>query len=137
MKIGEAFPSKYLKASDLQGRHVRLQIDKVQLEDIGDDAAKPVVYFQSKQKGLVLNRTNAQTITDAYGDDTDHWRGAEVELFATKVLFQSRMVDAIRINIPPQQRAPAPPPMVQAPAGGGAKPHDDFSDDIPFNAPWQ
>ena len=128
MKINEAFPSKFLKAADLQGRHVRLQIHKVQLEDIGDDAAKPVLYFQNKQKGLVLNRTNAQTITDAYGDDTDHWTGCEVELFSTKVLFQSRMVDAIRLNIPPQQRAPAPTPPTQAPAGGGK----DFDDDIPF-----
>lgn len=123
MRIGDAFPSKYLKAADLQGRHVRLQIAKVQVEDIGDDAAKPIVYFQGKTKGLVLNRTNAQTIADAYGDDTDRWNGAEVELFSTKVLFQSRMVDAIRINIPPQQRAPAPAPTED---------RKDFDDDIPF-----
>lgn len=131
MKIGSAFPSKYIKADDLQGRHVRVQISKVEMEDIGDDGSKPIVYFQGKDKGLILNRTNAHTISDAYGDDTDNWNGCEIELFPTKVLFQSRMVGAIRINIPPQKKQEVKPAPKQEtmPDNGGSK---DYDDEIPF-----
>ena len=125
MRISGAFPSEFLKAADLQGRAVRVQIDRVEMRDIGGDH-KPVLYFQGKDKGMVLNKTNANNIAGAYGDDTDDWQGAEVELFEAQVDFQGKTVPAIRIRIPP--RAPA---QRAAPAAPPAKPKD-FDDDIPF-----
>lgn len=130
MRISGAFPSEYLKAADLQGRAVRVHIDRVEMRDIGGDH-KPVLYFQNKDKGMVLNKTNASNIAGAYGDDTDDWQGAEVELFEAQVDFQGKTVPAIRIRIPPRppaqrQAAPARP---QAPVGNGPE----FNDDVPFN----
>jgi len=49
MDINAAFPSKYLKAADLQSKHVGVVIDGIQMEDLGDDS-KPVLYFKGKQK---------------------------------------------------------------------------------------
>ena len=49
MKMSEEFPSKYLKAADLQGREVRVTMAHVEREKIGDDA-KPVLYFKAKPK---------------------------------------------------------------------------------------
>ncbi len=64
MKISKAFPSKYLKTSDLpEGQDVRVVIDDVRLElmeQTGEE--KPVVYFRGKDAGLVLNVTNANAI---------------------------------------------------------------------------
>jgi hypothetical protein len=79
MNINEAFPSKYLKASDLQGGTVTVKIDRVEMEMMGDDR-KMVVYFQGKQKGLVTNKTNANNIAALYGDDTDDWTRSEIML---------------------------------------------------------
>ncbi len=70
MKINEAFPSNYLKAADLQDREVTVTMADVKMEKLGDDS-RPVLYFRGKEKGLVLNKTNANNIASRYGDDTD------------------------------------------------------------------
>lgn len=126
MKISAAFPSNYLKAADLQDRAVRVVMERVAMEDIGSDH-KPVLYFEGKEKGLVLNKTNANNIAAAYGDDTNDWAGREIELFPTIVDFQGRSVDAIRVRAPRQSAAaPARP---ASPAAAGRDPMDD---NIPF-----
>jgi hypothetical protein len=145
MRISTAFPSEYLKAADLQGNNVRVTIDRVEMRDVGDDN-KPVLFFQGKDKGVVLNKTNANNIAIAYGDDTEDWTGREVILYEAMVDFQGRSVAAIRIRPPAAkdrpmrrlgedqtQRSVATPLKVAA-AGGGTRSENpaDPSDDIPF-----
>ncbi len=126
MNINGAFPSNYLKAADLQGRRVAISISHVAIEDIGDDH-KPVLYFIGKEKGMVLNKTNANMITEITGtDETDHWKGKAIVLYVAKVDFQGKRVDGIRVDYPAngsQPAAPPPPPPV---------PVLDDDSDIPF-----
>lgn len=113
MNINGAFPSSYLKASDLAGRRVLVTISHVAMEDIGDDH-KPVLYFAGKEKGLVLNKTNANMICEiCQNDETDAWKGHAVVLYATKVDFQGKRVDAIRIDYPAAGQTPAPKPVAR------------------------
>lgn len=126
MKISSAFPSNYLKASDLQDRNVMVKMDRVEVEKIGDDE-KPVLYFVGKDKGMVLNKTNASNIAHVYGDDTDDWRDQELVLFSAMVDFQGKSVEAIRVRAPqPKDR-----PRRQDPISSGPQPKD-LNDDIPF-----
>jgi hypothetical protein len=99
MKISEEFPSKYLKAADLQGREVRVTIANVEREKMGDDT-KPVAYFKGKEKGVVLNKTNSNMIADAYGDDTEDWFGQDVILLSVMTDYAGKMTPAIRVRIP-------------------------------------
>lgn len=116
MKISDTFQSKYLKAADLNGRTVRVTIASVFSESMDDGKVKPIMFFQNAQKGLVLNRTNASTIAMAFGDDTDNWIGATIELFPQAVAFQGQMQPAIRVKVPAdngpafaaQNKAPVP-----------------------------
>lgn len=124
MNIGNAFPSRFLKAADLQGRAVRVTISDVVVEDIGD-GEKPVLYMAGKQKGVVLNRTNASVIADTYGEMTEGWQGNELELYPDKTQFQGRIVDCLRVRIPVASEPVAPPPPPPAPAANEM-------DDIPF-----
>lgn len=105
VNINEEFPSKYLKSADLQGNMVKVKIRDVLSEQIGADR-KLIMYFQGKDKGMVLNKTNARTIGDVYGDDTDSWINASIELFSMKVDFQGRMVDGLRVRVPPPPKSP-------------------------------
>ena len=114
--VNEAFPSNYLKASDLNNRTVKVSIDKIVFEEIGRDKdKKPILYFNGAKKGLVLNRTNATTIGAVHGEQMDGWTGKEIELFSTMVLFQGQNVAAIRVRavaeavaaVPPRPTAPA------------------------------
>lgn len=141
MNIDQAFPSKYLKAPDLQNKAVRLKIDRIEWETLGTDR-KLILYFQGTDRGLVLNKTNANRITFMHGKETDHWAGKEIELYPDMVDFQGRVVEAIRVRPPSsppkngnggfvanarQSAPPAPPPPVDDSAYGAA---DDS--DIPF-----
>jgi arabinogalactan endo-1,4-beta-galactosidase len=98
MRISAAFPSKYLKAADLQGKQVKVVMSHVETETMGDDN-RPVLYFQGKEKGLVLNKTNANSISAVYGDDTDDWRGREIVLIEAMVDFQGKTMAAIRCRV--------------------------------------
>jgi hypothetical protein len=96
--IHDAFPSNYLKASDLGESRVPVTISHLTLENIGDDEGKPVLYFQGKTKGLVLNKTNANTIVEITGDDDySNWSGVTLCLYATTTEYRGKTVPCIRV----------------------------------------
>jgi len=136
MQIGNAFPSQYLKAADLNNRQIAVTIDRIEMEEVGD-GRKPVVYFQNKEKGLVLNKTNAETIAAIYGQETDDWGGGEIILYPTETDFQGKRVPAIRIRIPPRKPTPRQTlGTVNDDPVGGDDPRGTMNapldDDIPF-----
>jgi hypothetical protein len=142
MNINDTFPSNYLKASDLQNREVTVTISHVVNEKMGQDI-KPILYFQNKQKGVVLNKTNAMTVAGMYGPETDHWAGRQVTLMSVWTDFQGKQVQAIRIKpvFPnPQMQAPIPQQAQPAPqpVQGQGQPHPglgtppELNDDIPW-----
>lgn len=100
MNIDSAFPSNYLKASDLGDKSPVVTIDRIEVEPIGrDKEIKPVIYFQGKEKGLVLNKTNAKKIAELTGSkDTDDWAGCQVRIYATETEFGGETVECIRIK---------------------------------------
>jgi hypothetical protein len=100
MKVSDAFPSNYLKAADLQRRKVSVRIKSIATEEVGSEH-KLVIYFEGKEKGMILNKTNAMTLAYAFGDETDNWAGATIELYPTMTSFQGKPVEAIRINAMP------------------------------------
>jgi hypothetical protein len=128
MRISQAFPSKYLKSSDLNGQEVRVTIASVVMERISEkEDPKPVMYFQGKTKGMVLNKTNSAKIANNYGDNTDDWVGCEILLFEDEVTFNNQQVPALRVRIPrgkPMQRRAEPTEDHENPGHG----MDDKSD---------
>jgi len=100
MDINQAFPSKYLKAADLQGKTLKVVIEDVSRieEGEGDLKGKFALNMVGKEKQMVLNKTNAMVIAGVFGPETDGWRGKELVLFSEKVQFQGQMVDALRVR---------------------------------------
>lgn len=135
--VNNLYPSNYLKAADLQGRTAKVNIARVVTETIGHDE-KAVLYFQGKEKGMVMNKTNGMTIAQMYGPETDDWAGGEIELYPTMVDFQGKQVEAVRVRIPP--RAPTSRPTNVVPnardraamAAQASQAEPDLDDDIPF-----
>jgi hypothetical protein len=110
-KVNDMHPSNYLKASDAEEADLVLTIKDLKQERIGqgkDADDKWVLYFEEQKKGLILNKTNTNTIAKLYGDDTDDWEGKRITLFATEVQFGLDMVEAIRIRSkPPKEKTKA------------------------------
>lgn len=138
MKISAAFPSKFLKAADLQDKNVTLIMKGVELEDIqGEEHKKPVLYFEKAKKGLVLNVTNSKAITRLYGDNTDDWEGKAITLFPAMVDFKGDTVEAIRVKAPPKSAkhdpiSSGPQPKPEPAYTEIDPPPHDLDDDIPF-----
>lgn len=132
MNIAEAFPSNYLKATDLQNKEIPVTISKVVMEKIGEDS-RMIAYFQGKQKGVVINKTNATNISAAYGQETDYWVGKPVVLFSVWTDFQGKSVQAIRMR--PGEAAPLNPrqhPETTPPPYTPSDPRDQMNDEVPF-----
>lgn len=119
------FPSKFLKGDDLNGAESIVTISSIIEEKVGD-GEKFVAYFEGHQKGLVLNRTNAESIATLYGDTTDYWIGEQVSLFATPVTFQGKTTNAVRVR-PPRKVKPK-----QKEASRASDRNQDLDDEIPF-----
>ncbi len=131
MRVSDAFPSDYLKAADLREQNVLVVVDRAEMKDIGDDH-KPVLYFQGKEKGLVLNKTNANNIAMAHGDDMDDWTGKEIVLFPAMVDFQGKTVQAIRVRAARASDRPKPALKTVNETVRSPEPPPRDADDIPF-----
>lgn len=105
--IDDLFPSPYLKASDIAHEPI-VTISKIEREKMknkeGKEEAKPVIYFREYEKGVILNRTNANVIESLYGKDIDEWVGCRVQLYSAIVEAFGERKPAIRIK---DQKPPA------------------------------
>jgi hypothetical protein len=90
MNINKLFKSNYLRAADIESDNLTVTIEEVREEIIGQDKdSKPVVYFKGILPGLVLNKTNANTITEVLGTpETDEWIGRQITLYPAEVEYQ-------------------------------------------------
>jgi hypothetical protein len=105
MKMRELYPSKYLKADDVdeQGGEVAGIIKGVRLEEMQDNEGakedRPVLFFSNLPKGMVLNRTNADRIAAVFGDESEEWRGKVVTLYTEQVTAFGKTTNAIRLRV--------------------------------------
>ncbi len=145
MNINEAFPSKYLKASDIPEEGQTVVIASIDEEEVGKDKeVRPVLYFEGEDKGIILNKTNATNISKLYGYETDDWIGKKVQLGTAWVDFQGQSVEAIRIYPPKRSSANAPlgkQATQREPEPAGAREFaprgGDLDDEIPFSPEWR
>lgn len=129
--IKDLYPSKYLKADDVDemGGEVRAVIKALKIEELQDPEHgkqdKPILYFLRMDKGLVLNKTNAEIIATAHGPDTDNWVSKEILLITEPVTAFGQTKPAIRVRVP--RKSPAAKPAAEpTPAAAPAE------EDTPF-----
>jgi hypothetical protein len=136
-KLNDMYPSKWLKAEEIDGDDLVVTISDIRTESVGqgrDAGDKWVLYFNETDKGLVLNKTNAKAIAKLHGDDTDDWEGKRIALYATEVEYQGETMLGIRVRLKaPKARAngnastAAPAPLAETdddgvPIGDDGKP---------------
>jgi hypothetical protein len=128
VKISTAFPSKYLRAADVDemGGQLIHTVRKVVMEEVGQDRTeKPVVYFKQTQLGLVLNRTNAARLSASLGDETDAWAGQRIIMETEQVPMHGRLVNSIRVRVDGKFREERRPPTLRESQIAAQKPLND------------
>ena len=140
MNINDLYPSKYLKSDDLGNARITLQVATIKLEEVAEnEPAKPVMFFNGKDKGMVLNKTNALLCAHCWGQDTDQWAGQWLDLFVEPKMFQGKVVNGLSVapKLPNSDTAPAPSPQQNAAPASPQPPSEQpgpygMIDDIPF-----
>lgn len=120
MNIHEAFPSRFIKAVQVKAP-MDLTIKCVTMEEVGDDR-KPVLYFEGRSSGLVMNKTQGKAVAALHGEEMDAWSGEMIRIGPGMTFYAGKQVATVVISAAPEiaKDPPAPGNM-----GGGA-------DDIPF-----
>jgi hypothetical protein len=104
--IDQLYPSRFLRAADLDGKPLRVTIASLKRDDVGGEQ-KVVLSFTDGSKDLILNKTNARAIAKALGDETGAWAGKAIVLVPTQVDFRGDMVDANRVRAAVRPSKPA------------------------------
>lgn len=95
--------SKTFRKEDVIPGSKTLTIKEVAQETVGqgdNSEEKPVAYFEEDPRGLVLNQTKYNILSDAFGSrDTDKWIGKRITLFYDKdVMLRGKRVGAIAVE---------------------------------------
>jgi hypothetical protein len=117
------------------------------MDNNGKKENKLVAYFEKKEKGIVLNKTNADMLAMLSGsEETDDWTGIDVTIFTVDTTDrQGRPTKGLRLKAvkrqqqankpyrqpesgPQQQQRVATPLPAQAPMNGA----DMDAEEIPF-----
>jgi len=128
----DVFPSKYLKAADLNGKPITVVIATATLETLkspeGKEQLKTILTFKGTKKALPLNLTNFDACAEITGEgDTDNWPGHSLELYPSTTELKGKVKDGIRIRPPAQRELPKQnPPAPKQPLA------DEMDDQIPF-----
>ena len=113
MKTSELTASKYLKKDDFP-EPALLTISEVKKENVAmpnqPKKERGVMYFEERDKGMVLNTTNLKRAEKALGsDDTDDWIGKKIVVYTDEnVEFGGEMVGGLRVRAQRQKAQPAP-----------------------------
>src|SRR5262249_55020111 len=117
--VSELLPKTFWSASDLNlGDKLTLTINSVEVEEVGPEKKpKPVMSFHDQPRKLILNRTNIERLSEAFGVDTDGWKNQKITLYVDpNVTFGGKRTPALRVK-----------PI--KPNGGSAT---ELNDEIPF-----
>jgi len=99
MDATEFYAGDWLKAADIGEKRVKVQIASIEAAQIKEGKPKKLVLeFSELQKKLVLNKTNAGKLMDAWGRETNGWIGKVVELYTALTTFQGAEVLALRLK---------------------------------------
>lgn len=88
---------KWLKAADLKGRKHKLVISEIEIVDF-KEGKKVGLMFVGKEKGLTVNKTNAQIIAEQHGQNIDSWKGQAITIYPTTTDFGGERVECIRVE---------------------------------------
>jgi hypothetical protein len=88
--ISKEFPSRFLSGDEVAGKIADLVIKEVKKEKARSPKTQReepvlVVYFDGKDRGVVLGKERAGELRSIIGsDDTDDWKGKSVRIFTKK-----------------------------------------------------
>lgn len=96
---GEIYRSPHVSANDLAG-DVTVTIKGYELDkEVGaDKARKGILYFEEFPKGMVMNKTNTESVVALHGKVVNQWVGKKITIYPTTTSFGPTKVPCIRVR---------------------------------------
>jgi hypothetical protein len=98
MNYEAMFPSRFLKAADLQGKDQTVKIGGIKLEKMPDGKVKGIITFEGTDKEWLLNRSNAEALKLMWGVETNDWLHKRLTLCVRQVDAFGESVPAVRVK---------------------------------------
>jgi hypothetical protein len=98
----DEYGGRFVKAEHLDKPFVGVveRVEKVEVNK-DDGTAKPVLYFDGRERGVVLNATRYNFMSElCKSRDTDNWIGTRVGVRRGKVNFAGKRVDCVELCQP-------------------------------------
>lgn len=108
----QLFTGKFLASPDIGGREPTVKITRITSELVKDEEKKTerhrwICFFEGKDKGMLLNRSNAILIAAlCKSDKTEDWVGHSITIGVRKVKMGGDLVDGLRVVGSPELSAP-------------------------------
>ena len=136
--LDDAFPSRFLRSPDVEGKRFTATIKAVDYEPMSDGKEKPVAYFRGMRKGIVLNKTRASFLAHlAKSRKFDDWIGLEVDIHGGTTTLRGETVSCILFEKTKAQKTQEVKdaldddlPDVLANGGGGDEDDEDDDEDL-------
>jgi hypothetical protein len=100
MNVFEIVPPTFLNAAALGGQELHDCIRAVKDAEFEGGRKKIVISLDKDGRAVVLNRTNLDTLVEAYGPETDGWLGKPVIVTTEMTVFQGRKIAGVKVRIP-------------------------------------
>lgn len=106
MKVHDVYQSPYIKPAELAGRTMKATIQRVTLDTFEYNSRKTkklVCWFamtDGKLRGVPLNQTNADILADLLGDESDEWKGKQINVYAEIASVGGKEVSVFRVSVP-------------------------------------
>ncbi|HEX8010995.1 MAG TPA: hypothetical protein VF814_08680 [Casimicrobiaceae bacterium] len=137
----DLYPSRFLTAASLEGKTLQVRITDITQEEIGQPPQlKRILSYTTKNgeaKEMVLNKTNAARLAQAFGKKVIGWRGRVITIYTEYVPLGGKVVPGLRVRTngtkpaasPLPAKPLAPPAAAAAPTHGDAYEGDEFDND--------
>jgi hypothetical protein len=97
--LEELYPKsegQYARAEDFSLPRT-LKISGVLVRTVKENEEKLVLRFENETKALVVNKTNAQSLADKFGQDYTKWVGQTITLGSVSVTYSGKPTKGIRV----------------------------------------
>jgi hypothetical protein len=96
-----SFGGKYLNANHVTQPFIGV-VERVELEDVdGGGKRKPVLRFEGRDRGVVLNSTRYDAASRIAGSrDTECWIGMRIRVTRGSTRYAGKAVDCVEFSLP-------------------------------------
>jgi hypothetical protein len=127
------------------GRRITARIHAVGVETLGqgpEQSQKLALELVSADgrpwpRRVILNKTNASILANAFGDEAGNWSGNAIEIWQAQVEFRGHVVAGVKVApVHQPQRSQSQPPATRGTGNGAGIPEqslaDALEDEVPF-----